>query len=168
MAGYLLTDGLAAGEDSSAPQELRNGHLAVVSRPLSFLEHVFRRRTRVSHIVEIQTEVRDEAAVRAACQRLRLPEPVHGSHRLFSAEVTGLGVNLPDWRYPAVCQLDTGEIRYDNYGGRWGEQQHLDRFVQMYAVEKAKAEARRWGNTCTEQRLADCSIKLTVNVGGAA
>ena len=75
---------------------------------------------------------------------------------------------MPDWRYAAVCQLDSGEIRFDNYGGRWGEQQHLDRFLQMYAVEKAKIEARRRGNTCTEQQLADGSVKLTVNVGGAA
>ena len=121
----------------------------------------------MSHIVQIQTEVRDAAAVRPACDRLKLPQPVHGTHRLFSGEVAGLGVQLPDWKYLAVCQLDTGEIRYDNYGGRWGEQQHLDRFVQMYTVEKAKIEARRRGNTCTEQQLADGSIKLTVNVGGA-
>jgi hypothetical protein len=38
----------------------------------------------------------------------------------------------------------------------------------MYAVEKAKIEARRRGNTCTEQQLADGSVKLTINVGGAA
>jgi hypothetical protein len=65
-----------------------------------------------------------------------------------------------------VYQLETGEIRYDNYGGRWGEQQHLDRFLQMYAVEKAKIEARRRGNARTEQQLADGSVKLTINVGG--
>jgi hypothetical protein len=118
--------------------------------------------------VEIKTEVRDAAAVGAACQRLQLPQPIQGSHRLFSGEVTGLGVQLPDWRYPAVCQLDSGEIRYDNYKGRWGEQQHLDRFVQVYTVEKAKIEARRRGNTCTEQQLADGSVKLTINVGGTS
>jgi hypothetical protein len=122
----------------------------------------------VSHIVEIKTEVRDPVAVRSACDRLRLPQPVQGTHRLFSGEVAGLGIQLPEWRYPAVCRLDSGEIRFDNYGGRWGEQQHLDRFLQMYAVEKAKIEARRRGNTCTEQQLADGSIKLTINVGGAA
>jgi len=121
----------------------------------------------LSHIVEIKTEVRDAHAVSYACHRLRLPPPVEGTHRLFADEVSGLGVQLTDWRYPAVCQLDTGQIRFDNYGGRWGEQQHLDRFIQAYAVEKAKIEARRRGNTCTEQILSDGSIKLTVNVGGA-
>jgi len=122
----------------------------------------------LSHLVEIRTEVRDATAVSAACQRLQLPQPVQGIHRLFSGEVAGLGVQLPGWRYPAVCQLETGQIRYDNYGGRWGQQQHLDRFLQAYAVERAKIEARRKGHTCTEQQLADGSIKLTVNVGGAA
>jgi hypothetical protein len=121
----------------------------------------------MSHIVEIKTEVRDAAAVRAACQRLELPPPVQGTHRLFSGRVSGLGVQLPEWRYPAVCQLETGEIRYDNFGGHWGQQQYLDGLLQAYAVEKAKSEARRKGHTCTEQQLADGSIKLTVNVGGA-
>ena len=122
----------------------------------------------MSHIVEIKTEVRDAAAIGNACKRLRLPEPVQGTHRLFSAEVSGLGVQFPDWRYPAVCQLDTGEIRYDAYGGRWGDQCHLDHFLQAYAIERAKMEARRKGHAVTEQSLADGSVKLTVTVGGAA
>ena len=122
----------------------------------------------MSHIVELHTEVRDSTAVQAACQRLRLPQPVQGTHRLFSGEATGLAVQLEDWRYPVVCDLGTGQLRYDNYGGKWGEQQHLDAFVQAYAVEKAKVESRRRGHACTEQQLPDGSIKLTVNVGGAA
>jgi hypothetical protein len=52
---------------------------------------------RLSHIVQIQTEVGDPAAVHAACRRLGLPEPVHGSAQLFSGEATGLLVKLPDW-----------------------------------------------------------------------
>jgi hypothetical protein len=57
---------------------------------------------------------------------------------------------------------------YDNYEGRWGDQQHLDSFLQNYAVEKARIEARKQGHTMTEQKLADGSVKLTINVGGAA
>ena len=94
----------------------------------------------MSHIVTIKTEIRDANAVRAGCNRLRLPQPVQGSHRLFNGQVTGLGVQLPDWRYPLVCELSTGQLRYDNYGGRWGEQCHLDAFLQSYAVEKAKID----------------------------
>jgi hypothetical protein len=39
--------------------------------------------------------------------------------------------------------------------------------LQAYAVEKTKIEARRKGHAVTEQQLADGSIKLTVQVGGA-
>ena len=122
----------------------------------------------MSHIVQIQTEVRDPVAVRSACDRLRLPQPTHGTFKLFSSQATGLSVELPEWRYPVVCDTANGQVRYDNYGGRWGKQEQLDRFLQAYAVEKAKVEARKKGHTVTEQPLTDGSIKLTVQVGGAA
>jgi len=122
----------------------------------------------LSHIVQIQTEVRDPAAIRAACGRLRLPEPVFGATKLFGGLKTGWAVQLPEWRYPIVCDVVTGCVDFDNYGGRWGERKQLDRFLQGYAVEKAKVEARRKGHSITEQPLKDGSIKLTVQVGGAA
>ena len=122
----------------------------------------------MSHIVRIQTEVRDATAVFAACRRRQLAEPVAGKHLLFSGEVEGLAVRLREWTYPAVCQIETGEVQYDNFGGRWGEQRELDQFMQAYAVEKAQIEARKRGHTVTEQSLADGSIKLTVQIGGAA
>jgi hypothetical protein len=122
----------------------------------------------MSHIVTIETEVRDGAAVQAACARLKLPPAIEGSHRLFGGTVRGLGVQLPGWKYPAVCNPQTGKVEFDNYGGHWGDQQELDRFLQAYAVEKAKLEARRKGYAVTEQPLANGSIKLTVQVGGAA
>lgn len=50
----------------------------------------------------------------------------------------------------------------------WGDQQHLDRFLQAYAVEKAALEARRQGHTVLEHPLPDGSIKLTVQIAGAA
>lgn len=120
----------------------------------------------MSHIVEIQTQVRDPVAVEASCNRMGLAKPTAGRFQLFSEEVEGLGVQLPAWVYPVVCQLKTGTLRYDNYGGLWGEQRHLDRFLQSYAVEKSKLEARRKGHTVTEQSLPDGSIKLTVTLGG--
>ena len=61
------------------------------------------------------------AAVNAACQRLRLPEPVQGKTKLFSGEVEGLAVKLPDWVYPVVCNTATGQVQYDNFNGRWGD-----------------------------------------------
>jgi hypothetical protein len=122
----------------------------------------------LSHIVVVKTEVRDAAAVRAACQRLALAEPVEGTVKLFSGEVSGLAVQLPDWVYPLVCDTATGQLKYDNFAGRWGDQRHLDRFLQAYAVERARAEARKKGYVCTEQARADGSIKLVIQVKGGA
>ncbi len=122
----------------------------------------------MSHIVEIKTEIRDEAAVKAACVRLQIPTPEHKTCRLFSATATGLCVQLPGWNYPVVCNLQTGQVQYDNYNGHWGEQKHLNQFLQAYAVEKAKIEARKKGHSVTETSLQDGSIKVIVRVGGAA
>jgi hypothetical protein len=122
----------------------------------------------MSHIVTIRTVVNDSNAIRSACRRLSLTEPIQGKTKLFSGEVEGLAVQLPDWIYPVVCALADGKLHYDNFGGRWGEQKHLDRFLQAYAVEKAKLEARRKGHVVTECPLSDGSIKLTIQVGGAA
>ena len=124
--------------------------------------------TAISHIVSIETEVRDPAAVAAACRRLGLPPPVGGTVPLFSGEATGLAVRLPGWRYPVVCDTEAAKLHFDDYQGRWGERRHLDAFLQAYAVEKAKLEARRRGHTVAEQSLPDGSVRLTVSLGGAA
>lgn len=50
----------------------------------------------------------------------------------------------------------------------WGEQSQIEKFLQCYAVEKAKLEARRKGHSVTEQPLADGSIKLVIQVAGGA
>ena len=76
----------------------------------------------MSHIVSLNVEVKDAAAVRAACQRLGLPAPVQGVTRLFSGEVEGLAVQLKDWVYPVVCNTATGQCQFDNFGGRWKPQ----------------------------------------------
>jgi hypothetical protein len=122
----------------------------------------------MSHIVTIRTEVRDPLAVASACRRLGLPEPVSGTAQLFAGPAIGLLVRLPGWTYPAVVQTDSGRVQYDNYGGTWGAQEHLDRFLQLYAVEKAKLEARKKGYAVTEQPLADGSIRLSIQLGGGA
>ena len=122
----------------------------------------------MSHIVTVKSQLKDPGGVAAACRRLGLAAPVHKTVKLFSDEATGLAVQLPDWQYPVVIDTTSGEVRYDNFEGRWGEQKHLDAFLQAYAVEKVKAESRRKGHTVTEQSLDNGSIKLTVEVQGGA
>ena len=122
----------------------------------------------MSHIVEIATEVRDPAAIRSACSRLSLPQPIHGETRLFSGTVTGWAVQLRDWKYPIVCEPATGKVHYDNYSGAWGDEAKLHRFLQTYAIEKTRIEAHKQGYGVTEQSLSDGSVRLTVAVGGAS
>lgn len=120
----------------------------------------------MSHIVTIETQVRDPVAIQAACQRLQLSSPREGQAEFFSGEVvTGWLVLLPEWRYPLVCQTAAGALRYDNYGGQWGSEEHLHAFLQAYAVEKAKLEARKQGHSVVEQTLPNGAIQLTVQVG---
>ena len=116
----------------------------------------------MSHVVQILTQVRDPDAVAAACRRLGLPGPVHGTATLFESQATGLLVHLPDWQYPVVIDTASGEVKFDNYEGHWGEQQHFDRFLQMYAVEKARLAARARGHLVSETQLQDGSIRLQI------
>ena len=122
----------------------------------------------MSHIVTIATEVRDPDAVAAACRRLGLPEPAHGTARLFEGEAAGLLVRLPGWLYPVVLDTADGRVRFDNYNQAWGRQEELDRFLQAYAIERTRLEARKRGHTVVEQALSDGSVRLTIHVGGAA
>ena len=119
----------------------------------------------MSHVVRIETQVRDRAAVAAACDRLKLPAPVSGAFQLYAESAVGLGVTLPGWRYPLVCDVTTGALAYDNFGGAWGDERALDQFLQAYAIEKTRLEARRNGYVVTEQPLSGGAVKLTLHVG---
>jgi hypothetical protein len=119
----------------------------------------------MSHLVSVRTQLRDPAAVAAACERLGLAAPAAGTATFYSGEAKGLIVQLPNWLYPLVIDTASGDARYDTYEGAWGEPAEFDKFVQMYSVEKAKIEARRRGHTVTEQTLEDGSIKLAIHVG---
>src|SRR4051794_16846789 len=122
----------------------------------------------VSHIVPIAAEGRDPTAGAAPRPPLGLTEPARGTATLFSGEAAGLLVKLPDWLYPVVVDTATGQVRFDNYNQAWGRQEHLDRFLQAYAIEKALLEARKRGHAVVEQPLPDGSVKLTIAVGGAS
>ena len=123
----------------------------------------------MSHVVTLQVHIKDAVAVHNACKRLGLPAPVQGTTKLFDGEAIGLAVQLPEWTYPVVANLTSGELRYDNFQGRWGDQKHLDQFLQTYAVERVRVESHKKGYLCTEQLLSDGSIKLTLyGQGGAA
>ena len=115
----------------------------------------------MSHIVTIKTELRDRNGIVAACRRLKLDAPIDGIHQLFDGKYSGLGIKLPGWQYPIVADCATGGVKYDNYGGLWGEQAQFDLFLSTYAAEKAKIEARKKGYQLTSETIAtDGTIRL--------
>ncbi len=123
----------------------------------------------MSHIVTIRTQVQNPLALRAACTRLGLAQPVQGTFELFAGQSTsGLGVQLPGWRYPIVCDTGARTLAYDNFSGQWGDQHELEKLLQAYAAEVVLLDARRQGHSVVEQRLDDGSIKLTVHIEGGA
>lgn len=51
--------------------------------------------------------------------------------KLFTDEATGYCVELPDWRSPVAFQTRNGEVKFDNFNGRWGHQSRLDSLLQI-------------------------------------
>jgi len=119
----------------------------------------------MSHIVTVKDiQMTNKVALEAALSRLeeagRIQRLGHGRHELYSRHVEGEGIKLlagktadgeehPGWTFPVVI-TDTGEVKYDNYGGSWGDQLSLDEVVQMYGVEAAKHTAMMQGMVVEE------------------
>ena len=120
----------------------------------------------MSHIVT------SRPAHRPGRRRRRLPAARPGRARprarpgSSAARPPACSCNCPTGSTPSSSTPLSGTVRYDNYGGAWGEQAHLDRFLQTYAVEKAKLEARKKGYAVSEQILDDGSIKVQILDGG--
>lgn len=124
----------------------------------------------MSHIVTVKMELKDEEAIKAAVDRMEGASYVNGTyedslgtHKMYYGQkAEGVAVNLPGWNHPVVINPTTGECKYDNYGGSWGDQAHLDQLVQLYGVEVAKTQALLHGHVANEEVLENGDIKLTV------
>ena len=101
---------------------------------------------------------------RPARARPRHRHAVRGPGRRLARPVARLML------YPVVCTTPppAASVRFDNYNQQWGRPEELGRFLQAYALEMAKLEARKRGHSVVEQPLADGSVKLTISVGGAS
>lgn len=109
----------------------------------------------MSHIVTIRTQVRDVAALTAACRRLGLAEPIQGTAKLYAAEAAGQVVQLPGWNYPVVADPVTGQLHYDNFSGHWGEQRELDR---CFRPMPARRRSWRHGGLATRSPSSRCRM----------
>jgi len=117
----------------------------------------------MSHTLNIKTEIRDPAALQAACSRLNIPSE-EGEFQLFNTREKGIAVYLEGWMYPAVIKAD-GTIAMDTYGGMWGNEQKLHELTAYYGLEKAKLEARRKGYSVYETKNAQSQrLELRIRV----
>lgn len=116
----------------------------------------------MSHTTNISIEMNDKAAIIAASKRLGY-KCLEGAHKLYSSTETGMGVWLPEWRYPIVIQ--DKKIAIDNYNGRWGNEAEVNKFRAYYGLEKAKAEARKKGYRIWEKMNGN-EIELKIQISG--
>jgi hypothetical protein len=114
--------------------------------------------------MNVSLELRDKDALFAACDRLGCPMLMRDDHKLFSSTETGIGVMLPDWRYPVVVR-DNGTVAFDNYNGAWGNVSLLNELKAYYGIEKAKIEARRAGHSVYEsvdEQTNDLVLRISI------
>lgn len=121
----------------------------------------------MSHTTTCKVNLTNEQCLIKAIENLGLTNIGHKTHRLFDGKtVNGIGVTLPDWRYPVVVDLKSGEAFYDNYNGGWGQQIELDKLVQRYSVETAleQAEIHNYTYEQTTQQNGDIELRLQQTV----
>lgn len=124
----------------------------------------------MSHTVKLKSQLTCLESIKRACDRMgNVKLQGKGKTSFYSEkDISGLKIKLDGWKYPIVINTETGDIAFDNYGGRWGKQTELDKFKQAYGVEKAKLEGTRCNYEVTEEQLSTGEIKVTLNVGGKA
>lgn len=120
----------------------------------------------MSHTTRRKSEIKDADALKKAVKRIPGASYLGIGKGKGSVRGTGHQVQLPEWHYPVTINQETGECTFDNYGGRWGDEKHLDSLKQGYAVEAAKAMAEARDLDFEETQLADGSIKCVIPLGG--
>lgn len=117
----------------------------------------------MSHTTTIDLAIKDEACFIEACKDLGYPVTQNTSVKLFQQgsnfeNVTS--VNVPGWRYPVV--VDNGQVHFDNYNGKWGSIEGLNKLKQRYARNVAVKEARKKGYRVREKQEENGRIKLVL------
>lgn len=118
----------------------------------------------MSHTSEVATKIKDLNAIKLACKEMGLAEPKEETVELFDRKIyTGITVRLKGWQYPVVIDTKSGQLHYDNYKGRWGNQAELNKLTQLYGVAKATIIARSKGYQIQRSVLSNGTIRLSVS-----
>lgn len=118
----------------------------------------------MSHIVTVETMLKNTASISKACARLKWKCVEKGVGVFYNGNsVSGCVVNPTNWKYPIVIK-ESGEILSDTYNGNWGDINDLNRLKQYYALEETKTTLSTQGLYGYEEEHEDGSITLTAEV----
>ena len=122
----------------------------------------------MSHFADIETQVRDIAALRAACAELGLQVLENAEARGYAQnKVRGDFVIRLNGPYDVALQREgNGNFRFvaDLWQGHVEKElgKSFGRLKQLYGVHKATIEARRKGLTVRRRKLSNGSIRLAL------
>lgn len=118
----------------------------------------------MSHVATVSIRIKAPQTLCKVLQNQGI-EVKQGNHKvkLFNTDVNAeMSFQLKGWQHR--CAVTGEEIKYDNYNGNWGKQEHMDKVLQDYAVEVAKEQTASEGYSLESQQvLADGSVELVVN-----
>lgn len=98
----------------------------------------------MSHTVTIDVKVKNTDVFAQAVEAAGGKILGQGTHRLFSTQNTGFGIQMPGWSYPIVVETD-GSLKFDDYHGRWGDVTQLHKLTDDYAQLVVKNECDNLG-----------------------
>ena len=118
----------------------------------------------MSHIVTVETMLKNPASISKACKRLKWKCVEKGVGVFYNgSSESGCVVNPTDWKYPIVIKKD-GVVDVDTYNGSLGDINDLSRLKQYYALEETKTTLSTQGLYGYEEEHEDGSITLTPEV----
>lgn len=125
-----------------------------------------------SHTVTVKVEYRDLDALRRAIETMGGDWIGNGTHALYSNHTaTGVGFNLPGWKFPLVLQAD-GSLAFDNFNGHWGNPAQLEQLKTSYIMAVCERSAMEQGWLCERSAAGELLIHhpdggtMTVNAAG--
>jgi len=122
----------------------------------------------MSHFVTVETQLRDIAALKAACRELGLEVKENATARGYAAnrQHGDYVIQLTSPYDIAVNRKQDGTfgLTADWWQGHVAKEvgASFSKLLKLYSVHKVLIEAKRKGHTVRRQELKDGSVKLTV------
>lgn len=102
----------------------------------------------MSHTVTCEIDIRDREAFAAVARAMGAEILGEGVHSLFESHEAGLGIKLDGWLFPIV--LGEKGLKFDDYGGKWGNPADIGALTERYALSVARKAAEAQGWYCEE------------------